>query len=89
MLHDAIGDDLKLIRCNTTFSEDIQPPKHHKAPAKVITPLSLGEGHGGEAITLSLGEGYGGEAVTLSLGEGYVCEAFSTPSVSCVYRGRF
>ena len=46
----------------------------HPSPAEHSTPLSLGEGHGGEAVRdestpaehstpLSLGEGQGGEAV--------------------------
>ena len=48
-----------------------------KTPAEHSTPLSLGEGNGGEALTpaehstpLSLGEGKGGEAPSLGEGKG-------------------
>lgn len=58
------------------FPEDIQPPQALEVARKRITPLSLGEGYGGEAVY------FVGETVY------YVVEAVSTLSVSYVYRGK-
>ena len=41
----------------------------------VTTPLSLGEGQGGEAFSSFLGEGFGGEALTSLHTDPFFCRA--------------